>query len=530
MLLLLLAAAIPVAGVHGTRYEAEGPDAHGLAHSGPILGIHPFQTTAILVDGEGPFDLPINDYVEPDGSRGYGPEALADALDRALESIAERVYPDGPMRIRRAFIDAEVETVYTPAVWERLDREPGDDIQPRFIVRSGSFGRGSRVEFVCPGRRIDPRGPQGESVMNKMCPDKYASEASAGLGVTGRWSGYSELRGNDRLGLFRWRGWTRTDDREGERVLERETRWWAWAVLALVGLLLLAPVRRVGEGVRGIGGALGISAVIGLVVLCIPGLGEPSVTLLPAGPSWLPGIDLARLAPALALGSLALFALDGTESTTSTGPDTRRIAAPAILVVVSSLALAASLPALGWALPLHPTEGLRLPGLVRGIAEAIGESRGLTIFEIEGAVASTLAAALLGGVVATARAGLAAARLLMPKGIATTGIVVVVIGILALSASMVISRKTAGGAALMPAVTGLTLVLGSGLLRICGTSWRGMPGRLVHLAWAAVGLALVWLSTAILPPSAFVTAYTTVGLIGVVAVAVTGALTGSADP
>ena len=36
--------------------------------------------------------------------------------------------------------------------------------------------------------RIDPRGPQGETVMNRMCPDKYASEASAGLGVTGRWS------------------------------------------------------------------------------------------------------------------------------------------------------------------------------------------------------------------------------------------------------------------------------------------------------------------------------------------------------
>ncbi len=183
--LLALALAVPMFGVYGTRYEAAGPDAHGLAHSGPILGIHPFQTTSVLVDGHGPFDLPINDYVEPDGGRGYGPEALADALDRALESIAERVYPEGPVRVRRALIDAQVEAVYTPAVWERLSRDPGEDIQPRFIVRSGSFGRHSRIEFVCPGRRIDPRGSQGESVMNKMCPDKYASEASAGLGVTG---------------------------------------------------------------------------------------------------------------------------------------------------------------------------------------------------------------------------------------------------------------------------------------------------------------------------------------------------------
>src|SRR5690606_3831339 len=164
MVLLALALAIPAAGVAGTRHEAAGPDARGWAHSGPILGIHPFQTTAILVDGHGPFDVPINDYVEPDGGRGYGPQALADALDRALASVAERVYPQGPARIRRALVDAEVEAVTTPAVYERLDREPLEDEQPRFVVRSGSFGRGSRVEFVCPGRRIDPRGPQGESV------------------------------------------------------------------------------------------------------------------------------------------------------------------------------------------------------------------------------------------------------------------------------------------------------------------------------------------------------------------------------
>ncbi|MCA9710448.1 MAG: hypothetical protein KDK70_31700, partial [Myxococcales bacterium] len=155
----------------------------------------------------------------------------------ALVSIAERVYPEGPARVRRALVDAEVEAVQTPPVWERLDREPIDDVQSRFVVRSGSFGRGSRVEFVCPGRRIDPRGPQGETVMNKMCPDKYASEASAGLGVTGRWSGYSERRGNDRVGLFALWGWTRSDDAEGRRVLERETRLWAWMVLGLVGLL-----------------------------------------------------------------------------------------------------------------------------------------------------------------------------------------------------------------------------------------------------------------------------------------------------
>jgi hypothetical protein len=149
VVLLLLATAVPVAGVVGTRHEAAGPHAHGWAHSGPILGIHPFQTTAILVDGHGPFDLPINDYVEPDGSRGYGPDALADALDRALASIAERVYPSGPARVRRALVDAEVEAVVTPGVWERLDRPPTEETQPPLrgalgLVRSRQ-PRGIRV-------------------------------------------------------------------------------------------------------------------------------------------------------------------------------------------------------------------------------------------------------------------------------------------------------------------------------------------------------------------------------------------------
>jgi hypothetical protein len=546
VVLILLSAGIPLAGVLGTRYEANGPHAHGWAHGGPILGIHPFQTTAILIDGEGPFDLPINDYVEPEGGRGYDPAGLADALDRALASIALRVYPQGPARMQRALVDAEVEAVVTPAVWERLDRAPFEETQPRLRVRSGSFGRDSRVEFVCPGRRLDPRGPQGETVMNRMCPDKYASEASAGLGVTGRWSGYSEGRGQDRGGLHALLGWTRSDD-----VLERETRWWAWLVLALVGGVLvggalvggalLRPVARVGEGLRGVGGALGVLALAALVLAAIVGMGEPGVGALPAGPSWMGWPSLAAWAPALALGSLGLFALDGPAERRSTEPRTgtsapaqgRGIAAPALLVVIATLALAACLPALAWIFPVRGAEGAQLPAFVRGLAEAIGEPAGLTIFEVEGAVGSALVGLLLGGAVATAAGAAGAARLLVGRP-SPGRTIMVVLGVLAVAALLVVSRKTAGAAALVPGVVGMTLVLGSGLVRLAprglGTLPMGRSGSLwgsvAHLAWTAVGAALVWAAVDPLPTQAFVTLCTVVGLATVLAAGLAGLLGG----
>lgn len=551
VVLVLLAVAIPWAGVVGTRYEAAGPYGHGWAHSGPILGIHPFQTTAIMVDGEGPFDLPINDYVEPDGGRGYGPEALADALDRALASIAERVYPQGPARVRRALVDAEVEAVTTPAVWERLDRPPTEETQPRFVVRSGSFGRGSRVEFVCPGRRIDPRGPQGETVMNRMCPDKYASEASAGLGVTGRWSGYSEARGQDRVGLHQWLGLTRSDDAEGRRALERETQLWAWIVLAVVAVVVLArPARRVAEGLRGVGGALGTLAAVALVLAAVSGLGfglgfglggsglgEPAVGALPAGPSWLRWPSLAAWAPALALGALPLFALEDPScdgGASSPRAHATMLAVPAVLVVVSTLALAASLPALAWIFPVHGAEGASLPAFVRGVAEAVGETAGLTIFEVEGAVASALVGLLLGGAVATAGAAMAAVGRLSIRPRSPADKLLVLSMVLAVAALLVVSRKTAGAAALVPGVVGVTLVFGGGLLRLADRpgdpSLGATLGVAAQLGWMAVGAALVWAAVDPLPSHPFVTLCTVLGLLAVVAAGVAGAAPGRARP
>jgi hypothetical protein len=539
LVLVTLAAAVPLAGVVGTRHEAEGPHARGFAHSGPILGIHPFQTTAILIDGHGPFDLPINDYVEPDGGRGYGPATLADALDRALASVADRVYPHGPARIRRALVDAEVEAVVTPGVWERLDRPPTEETQPRFVVRSGSFGRGSRVEFVCPGRRIDPRGPQGETVMNRMCPDKYASEASAGLGVTGRWSGYSEARGQDRVGLHQALRLTRSDDAEGRRALERETRIWAWLLLAGVALLLARPAARVGEGLRGVGGALGAAAVTILVLAAAAGLGEPAVGVLPpAGPSWSAGLGLRTLvdwAPALALGAFGLFALgsvgpvgDAPASTDdAVAPGRVALAVPAILVVVATVALATALPALAWIVPVQGAEGAQLTVFVRGVAEAIGERAGLTIFEVEGAVASTVVGVLLGGAVATAGAGVAALDRLSPRPAPPLVRTLALAAVLVVAAFLVVSRKTAGAAALVPGVVGITLVLGSGLGRLVPTQEIGpWLGRGAHLGWTALGAALVWAAVEPLPSHPFVTLCTVLGLGVVLAAGLAGVWVG----
>jgi len=561
VVLVLLALAIPWAGVVGTRYEAAGPHAHGSAHSGPILGIHPFQITSIVVDGEGPFDLPINDYVEPDGSRGYGPEALADALDRALASIADRVYavdgPQGSARMRRALLDAEVEAVVTPGVWERLDRAPTEETQPRFVVRSGSFGRGSRVEFVCPGRRIDPRGPQGETVMSRMCPDKYASEASAGLGVTGRWSGYSEARGQDRVGLHALLGLTRGNDAEGRRVLEREIRLWAWLVLALVAaVVLVRPAVRAGEGLRGVGGALGVLAVVGLGALAVgaavKGEGGPQVGVLPAGPSWMGWPSLAALAPALVLGSLGLFALEEPPAEGGAAAPRARtamLAAPAVLVTVSTLALAAFLPALAWIFPLHGSDGLLV--FVRGVAEALGERAGLTIFEIEGAVAGALVSLLLGGAVATAGAGGAAAARLWPfpraRSVRHAHAIAMVV-VLVVAALLVVSRKTAGAAALVPAVVGATLVLGGSLLRLAspptgpeaphgrshgrslGRSVGRSLGWLAPIGWATLGAGLVGAAVDPLPSHPFVVLYTVLGLLAVIAAGAAGAVGAGARP
>ncbi|MEZ4453569.1 MAG: hypothetical protein R3B09_29205 [Nannocystaceae bacterium] len=189
------ALAIPWVAAVGEHFEAGAVDARGSATSGPILGIHPFQVLSVVVDDHGPFDVPINDYVEPDGARGYDPAAFAVALELALHRIGELQFPDGPARAREAFADATVEAIELPPVRERLDSPASEAPEPHFVVTSGTHGQRSRVEFVCPGLREDPRGRGEDAVMERMCPARHAGEGSAGLGVTGRWTGYTEARG-----------------------------------------------------------------------------------------------------------------------------------------------------------------------------------------------------------------------------------------------------------------------------------------------------------------------------------------------
>ncbi|MCA9684768.1 MAG: hypothetical protein KC457_21465, partial [Myxococcales bacterium] len=70
-------------------------------------------------------------------------------------------------------------------------------------IRSGTRGAGSSVEFVCPGGPLDPRPFTPRVDPPRSCPHKYVVDGSSGLGVSRRWAGYSEARGNDRLRLAR---------------------------------------------------------------------------------------------------------------------------------------------------------------------------------------------------------------------------------------------------------------------------------------------------------------------------------------
>jgi hypothetical protein len=487
-------------------------------HSGPIHGIHPGQTTAVMVDGFGPFDLPVNDYVEPAGGRGYDPEAFAALVEEALHRIAVVHFADGPARARMAFAEAHAEAVVTEPVRERLGRAPEAQEHARFIVRSGTFGQQSRVEFVCPGRRDDPRGHQGDNVMNRMCPTKYASEASAGLGVTGRWPGYAEFRGNERLGLARALGWTRSDDAVGRDVLATELRIVAWIAVALVVGLVALPRVRAAAGLSMLAGTVGVGALVLALALALAGDGAAVQVaivesarggVVDGAPPW----SLAWLPALLLVGGIPAFGADADRPERDGGQWAARIAAT--MVAVTVLLLASNLAGLGFVVPsLHgEVDGeLALQQWIAGAAEATGERFGLSILEVEGAIASAVVAGLLGGMGHVVRAVAAAARRLAPEdadrsrdplGPAAAGRRSAMLAVLALAASaaaVIVSRKTFGGAALVPGAIGLTLVLQGGL-SVC----RGRRFAVLLLpGWAALALGCVGYAAASLDPHPFV--------------------------
>ena len=476
VVLALLAGSLALAAVVGAaRFEAAGPSARGFAHGGPILGIHPFQSTAIVIDGYGPFDLPINDYVEPDGSRGYGPAALAEALERDLRAIADLQFADGPARAWQAFAGARVEAVVVPAVQERRDRPPDHGPEePSLVVYSGNYGPGSRVEFVCPGSRNDPRPRGQDPVMERMCPDKYAAEASAGLGLTGRWTGYTEGRGNPRISLAGLLGWSRVD--ESTRLWE--PRLWAWLVLVLLGGLALRPAA-LGGLARG-AGALALAGGAVFTVMVVWTWPSVQVDWLAHAPTWRSPWSPTLWAPALAL--LLVIHLGGARSA-------RAAALPGVVVGlvvgVTSWALAGRLAALGWA-SRGPTDGLE--GLVRGIGEALQQRTAIDLQVAEAIAATTVLAGLLALLAAVLgpllrRTG----ELLAPLAPSRRSSVLVLLVVL--SGLLVLSRKTVGGAALLGPALALALAGASGLTARVGG--RGGWSRTVAAVDHGLSVALV---------------------------------------
>lgn len=221
-LVLLLALG---AGLLGAWFESRGPQAHGLVHSGPILGVHPRQVVAVRIDGFGPHDVVVDDYVDPPGGLGYDPQAWATWLELELHAIAQTHYADGPARAHEAFANAEVRVIDA-----ELEADPS---QLRVEVRSGTSGEGSKVEFVCPGRTL---GAAAAPEPSRACPSKYVVDGSTGLGLSSRFPGDAQVRGRDRARLARSLGWPHAQARRDRRSLALESG--AWLLLLVVGSFL----------------------------------------------------------------------------------------------------------------------------------------------------------------------------------------------------------------------------------------------------------------------------------------------------
>ncbi len=465
--LMLSVALVPILSGVGARFEAGAVDARGAAISGPILGIHPFQTTAIVIDGYGPFDLPFNDYVEPGSERGYGPEEYADAFERALHRIAELQFADGPARAYEAFAQATVEAIEVPAVPERLDRPKPETSEPRIRITSGSSGQRSRVELVCPGMRVDPRGLQADPVMERMCPDHYAAEGSAGLGLTGRWTGYSEIRGNERLGFGRLFGRTRADDLRGWRSVLKESKVLAF-LLVLLALLGLAGGRRRQQAGSLLSSwavwVLAAAAVLTVIAIAFAGqLPVVGVIERPAAGSDLWGV--AEWLPVWVIGcGFAELVAFASAPGGGAGPRLPSLLWPAIGVVIGTLGVASWLASSAWVVPdLWPHlgqgsgAGSHLLPMQRWIIEVGGGLHRLCGCELdvaEAMVAGAVVAAMVGVLAAISEIFAGLSQKLVPR-LARFA----VLAPLGIAAGLVVSKQTHGGALLVAPALALTALI-----------------------------------------------------------------------
>lgn len=470
-----LALVLPLAGWMANDIEAEGEMARGYAHSGPIAGVHPFQMTSVAIDGYGPFDLSVNDFVEPDGSRGYGPGDLALTWERTLRALADIHFPDGPARARKAFGEATVEVGELP----QLRDEQHNPISMGLRVTSGTHGERSRVEFVCPARVLDPRPRRPDNVMRDACPDKYAAEGSAGLGLTGRWAGYTEGRGNARLSLAHLLGATRTDDRAGERVLQLERTAWAAGLLVLV--VALARRRQVGINVAQLAGS---AALLGLVLALAATVAVVRTPLVPAvGPAGAIGWGVGSvLAAATGLAGVAWLGSRGDDAEAEAEDGSVWIAAAVGLFALGS---AWSLASSESAVALATVAGPR--GLVDVLADRTSLATGLDVQGLEGALAAVVVGVLAGAVFsvlepvaqATLRLGLDVES--RPRWV----LVLVAVAALALAWLGVPGRVLVLVGVGAAAVLASTVSIAS--RRIAGS--RTLPDLVAH---ALVGAGLVW--------------------------------------
>ena len=478
---VLVAAA--AAGVAGDRFEAAGRQARGRAVSGPIYGIHPFQITAVRIDGYGPFDLPLNDYVEPGAHRGYGPEELAEAVALALHRIAEVHFADGPARARKAFGEATAAALRTEGIRERLDREPGETVQPRFVVASGTHGPGSSVEFVCPGHRNDPRGFSPVSPMVKMCPDKYAAEASAGLGVTGRWAGYTEFRGTARTSLAAPFGAARSDDAAGRRVVAAERLGWG----LVVGLFVAAAAGRRRPALAGLrGGTAGALVLLALLCGAAASVAPAGIVAVqsPVGPIP-PEAVLPGLAALLAVAGAAGFAPPAPRGRTAGSGGARPLLVPALLVVVASAVAGVAPRATDWFAPgLGPDAAAPGAAPVLALAGRLALATGIDVQVVEAVAGGGFVLLLVGAAAAAARA---AAERLAPSGSLGLATVAASVG-LGGSLLAAFAPRAGGGASLVAVAGAVGLALAVCRLPGGGVATRGLRG-LLWLA-AAGGIAL----------------------------------------
>lgn len=323
-------------------------------------------------------------------------------------------------------------------------------------MRSGTTGRRSRVEFVCPGSPADPR-PRGlDTVMARMCPDKYTAEASAGLGLTGRWTGYTEGRGQARVSLA-----PLTEDMPLPGLWEER----AWAWLLLIVIVIASGWQAAARGLARSTGGLWAAGLAVLAVMAVRTWPMVQVGLLEAGPTWMTPWALAPWLAALPV-MLAVGLGAGSGWAVAGG------------VLAASLWTAGVLAA---TVVLRPgTAGLE------GWAAAVAEEVAVDLTTAESAAALVLAAGLLRLLALAVGPGarrVAGAIAPQARGSAWFGVVIA-----GLAGLVVLSRKTAAGALLLAPALALTLAAITGLAVTVAGPRRGLR---VADHVVAIGLVVV---------------------------------------